>query len=346
MRVYFVVHGARWYPDVLDRIKCPATTIRSVVLRPPRRRSSKFGVIAGLALHELRDVFRLLPLALRNDGETVFVCATSHYSALLSARIASALGRPSAVFLFNFYLHEMGERAVVRRALKSLMRGRVGIVVQSPSEVDYFLRLAPHAFVAHESWGMGPIAALSDAVDEGDYVFSGGYSNRDYHLVVAAAAALPQVPFVLACRTASRLPPDLPPNIRVVRDAPWDAFHHLLAAARLVVLPLKRDVGSSGQMVALAAMQAGKCTIYSDVSVVGQYFENGQTGIACPIGNAARMAELIDHWYQNRIGAECIGQAAKSAAATFSADAFESAVARHASAFIARETGEHDGARP
>ena len=263
MRVYFLATDGRLYARVFDGINCPATAVHRVVLRPVRRGSSRLGVVTGLARHELRGVLRLLPLALRGGGDgTVFVCTSSHYAALLSARIASILGRRTSAFLCNFYLHQRGQRATVRHILSALMRGRIGIVVQSPNEVGYFSSLAPHAFVAYEPYGMGPIAALGDPVQPSDYVFSGGYTNRDYDLLVRAAASLSDVPFVIACKTANRLPARLPANVRVIRDTSWDEFHHLLAAARLVVLPLAHDVGSSGQMVALAAMQAAKCTIY------------------------------------------------------------------------------------
>ena len=233
----------------------------------------------------------------------------------------------------------MGQHAAVRRVLKTLMGGQVGLVVQSPDEVDYYSSLAPHAIVEYEPWGCGPIAALGTDREPRDYVFSGGYTNRDYDLYIAAAEILSHVPFVLACATANRLPAVVPPNVRIIRDSSWNEFHQLIAAARLVVLPLKDDVGSSGQMVALAAMQAAKCVIYTDIPVVGQYFCDGLTGLACPIGNLDRIVELIARWYADKPGAERIGRSAREVAETFSAEAFESAIARRASIFMSREPG-------
>jgi hypothetical protein len=40
-------------------------------------------------------------------------------------------------------------------------------------------RLALDAVVEYEPWGCGPIAALGTDAEPGDYVFSGGYTNRD-----------------------------------------------------------------------------------------------------------------------------------------------------------------------
>jgi glycosyltransferase involved in cell wall biosynthesis len=167
-------------------------------------------------------------------------------------------------------------------------------------------------------------------------VFAGGYTNRDYDLYVSAAELLPRIPFVLACATANRLRVALPPNLRIISDSSSTDFHRILGAARLVVLPLKKDLGSSGQMVAVAAMQLAKCVIYTDIPVVGQYFSDGQTGIACPIGDLDRLVALIARWYPDEAGAERVGRAARVVAnQTFSADTYESAVARHASEFMA-----------
>jgi len=334
-KAYYVVGDAHWYAKVLAEISSPAT-IERLVLPPARIGSSKLRTIVRLALHELRDVFRLLPLALRNrKHKTVFVCCASHYAALLSARLAGVLGARTDVFLFNFYLHELGELAPVRLVLKTLLRGRVGLVVQSPDEVDYYSRLAPTAIVQYEPYGCAPIAVSGIGVKTEDYVFSGGYTNRDYDLYVAAAKLLHPIPFVLVCATANRLPAALPANVRIIRDCSPTDFHRIMGAARLVVLPLNKNVGSSGQMVALAAMQLAKCVIYTDIPVVGQYFSDGHTGIACPIGDLDRLVALTARWYSDEAGAARIGRAARIVAdQMFSADTFESAVARHAAEFI------------
>ena len=339
MKAYFVVADARYYANVFAGIGS-RTTIEQLVLPPARIGSSRLGTVVRLAAHELRDVFRLLPLAVRNGKrETVFVCSTSHYAALLSARLASVVGARTEVFLFNFYLHELGELAPVRLVLKTLLKGRVGLVVQSPNEVDYYSHLAPTARVEYESWGWTPNLAPGIGVKTEDYVFSGGYTNRDYDLYVAAAERLNPIPFVLACATANRLPATLPANLRIIRDCSSTEFHRIMGAARLVVLPLKKDVGSSGQMVALGAMQLAKCVIYTDIPVVGQYFSDGQTGVACPIGDRDRLVALIARWYPDAAGAERIGRAAQVVAnRAFSADTFESAVARHAATFMVGES--------
>jgi len=253
-------------------------------------------------------MFRLLPLALRSGSDgTVFICQTPDYAALFSARLASAPGRRTDVFLLNFYLHRMGQHAAVRRVLKTLMRSRVGLVVQSPSEVDYYSRLAPDAVAEYEPWICEPIAASGMDAEPGDYVFSGGYTNRDYDVLIAAATILAEVPLVLACAAANRLPAEVPSNVRIIRDSPKTEFHRLMAAARLVVQPLRDDVGSSSQIVALAAVQTAKCVLYTDIPVVGHCLSDGLTGLACQIGDLDRVVELTVRWYADGPGPSASG---------------------------------------
>jgi len=340
VKAYFIVADTRYYASVFAKIEA-LSAIERLVLPRASIGSSKLGTVARLALHESRDTFKLLPLALRNGKHhTVFVCSTSQYAALLSARLATLLGARTDVFLFNFYLHELGLLFPVRLILRALLSGRVGLVVQSPGEVDYYSSLAPKATVTYQPRGWAPIAPSGIGVKTEDYVFSGGYTNRDYDLYVAAAELLSPIPFVLACATANRVPAVVPANLRIIRDCSTTEFHRLMGAARLVVLPLKKDVGSSGQMVALAAMQLAKCVIYTDIPVVGQYFSDGQTGIACPIGDLDRLVALIARWYPDELGAERIGRGARVVAdQVFSPEAFESEVARRAVEFLGAEHG-------
>ena len=76
---------------------------------------------------------------------------------------------------------------------------------------------------------------------------------------------------------------------------------------------------------------------------MSQYFEDCRTGIACQRGDVDGATQLIGRWYQDEPGAERIGRAARAAAAAYSADAFERALAGHVNAFIAKEASRDRG---
>lgn len=84
-----------------------------------------------------------------------------------------------------------------------------------------------------------------------------------------------------------------------------------MAAARLVALSLRDDVGFPDPMVAVAAMQTAKRVICTGIPVVGQCFCDGLTGLACPISDVDRIVELIARWYEDGPGAERMGSAVR-----------------------------------
>lgn len=255
--------------------------VEVVVVPPPRTSRHRLGIIAWLVIHEVLVLPRILGVVLRQPQGVTLVCSTAHYAALMAHRLGPLFGKRTRVYLFNFYVHGLGRTTLVRIALRALLSGSVGICVYSPNEVDYFAGLRRDLHIDHLRYGGQFIAGVRDEdVHVGDYVFSGGYTNRDYETYVGAARRCPGTRFVLVCTSANRLPRSLPANLRVLRDVDAVRFHSLLAGSRCVVLALKEDVGSSGQMVALAAQQFGKLTLYTDYGCVSQYFVDGETGVA------------------------------------------------------------------
>jgi hypothetical protein len=68
----------------------------------------------------------------------------------------------------------------------------------------------------------------------------------------------------------NKIPVDVPPNVTLKKDIDKKSFFSLLSRSRMVVIPLLENVGSSGQMVCLAAMQYGKAIVYTDFDVISQ----------------------------------------------------------------------------
>jgi glycosyltransferase involved in cell wall biosynthesis len=109
-----------------------------------------------------------------------------------------------------------------------------------------------------------------------DYYFSGGYSNRDYLSLVHVFEKI-RAPLVIVCSKLNTEIDDLslPPNVRVVRDVPSSAFDEYISSAKVGIVPLKYDTGSSGQTVVLRLMRQGKPVVISDVAAVRDYVEPG-----------------------------------------------------------------------
>ena len=174
----------------------------------------------------------------------------------------------------------MGNRRVVQITLSWLLAQQVGILVQSPNEIEFFRALAPNVKLDYYPLCLGnPVEPMGECAPA-DYVFAGGYTNRDYDTLMRVARRLESQRFIIVRSPANQLPKSIPGNVEVLTDIPANQFKALMGASMLVVLPLKQNVGSSGQMVALSAMQMAKPVIYADFPAVSQYFRDGYSGIA------------------------------------------------------------------
>jgi glycosyltransferase involved in cell wall biosynthesis len=237
----------------------------------------------------------------------IFLCGSGHWAALAVARLI-----PRPVVLFNFYLHELGRNAAVRRLLASLLTDHVAVLAQSPADRDYFRGLSSRAAVILVPYGQDPVEGVAEEeATLGDYVFAGGHTNRDYGALLRCAARRPRIPFVVVASRATDLAEPVPGNVTVHRDLPMKDFHHLLAGARLVAVPLAEDVGSSGQMVTLAAMQLGKAVVAADTPAVAQYLDD-ETGVSYELGSDDALCAAIAALYDDRERLERLGGAARA----------------------------------
>ena len=203
------------------------------------------------------------------------------------------LGENFRLYIFNFYIHRTGEKKIVKRILRFLLKNkRCILIVQSPGEVDYYQSLTsiPVHFVPYCANLIKIKPGGSIVLPEMEYVFTGGYTNRDYLGVLQCAARMPDTKFVLAVSLLNMDFKSLetPSNIIVYKDIIRDDFEYLLAKATVVLIPLMSDVGASGQMLCLSAMQNKKAIVYSNVSVVNYYLAN-DAGIPYQMGNVDSM---------------------------------------------------------
>lgn len=101
---------------------------------------------------------------------------------------------------------------------------------------------------------------------------------------------------------------DLPPNVILYQDTSAKEFSKLLLNASAVIVPLKEDVGSSGQMLCIQAMRYHKPIIYTNVSCINYYFST-ESGIPYKIGDMKSLQSAVDRLYRqgakNQVMGEC-----------------------------------------
>jgi glycosyltransferase involved in cell wall biosynthesis len=170
------------------------------------------------------------------------------------------------------------------------------LIVQSPKEVDFYKKLTsiPVEFVPYCA-DVNPIIETTFDFPPESYIFTGGYTNRDYSVVLECAVAFPGQLFVVV---VSHLNVDfkeknIPANVMLFKNIPNADFEMLLDHSKIVLVPLKSDVGASGQMLCLSAMQHKKPIIYSDISCINYYFENQISGISYPLGDGEALVNEL-----------------------------------------------------
>ncbi|MGH9677332.1 MAG: glycosyltransferase, partial [Candidatus Acidiferrum sp.] len=154
-------------------------------------------------------------------------------------------------------------------------------------------------------------------IPEGEYVFSGGRSRRDYTTFCAAMAGL-ELPTLLLT------PPDrenafhetfldranAPTHVHVVHDdGSPESWLEAMARARIVVIPvLPNSISPSGVGTYLLAMALGKCVIMTESPATRDVLEHEKHAILVPMANAEALREAVrrawhDDAYRRRIAA-------------------------------------------
>lgn len=176
------------------------------------------------------------------------------------------------------------KRWVLQRLIGLMDRTVDGYIVQSTEEQSLFPKL----------WGVDPSKmrvslfgytfhddTINDAeIKQGDYIFAGGNTQRDYHTLLEVARRMPEHRFVFATYLLQGRA-DIPPNV-TAEPVSKERYQQLMEQAGLVITPIQRGLmRASGQQTYLNAMRLGKISIVNEKGVLGvhDYIEHGKTGI-------------------------------------------------------------------
>lgn len=251
-----------------------------------------------LIIRELKCCLKFLLILPSLRNKKVF-CLGGHYAVLFLTKIfAPVLGVDFKLYLYNFYLHAAGERKVVQRILRFLLkRDNCTLIVQSPHEIDFYKALSSSIqlfFVPCCADLFDKSKMAEESFPEGGYVFTGGYTNRDYELLISCAQRFPDEKFIMVASAlnAEVKKEKLPDNITLYTDIPRLDFESLVSGASIVIVPLKNNVGASGQILCLSAMQNKKPIIYSDVSAINYYF-NSDSGVPYKMGDIDSLTSAL-----------------------------------------------------
>lgn len=147
---------------------------------------------------------------------------------------------------------------------------------------------------------------LATPVRDDGYIFCGGNTRRDFATLCEAVRGtsypvriVTMSEHIIRGHGSSLEESSLPSNVTLVRHDGSDSFVDHIAAARLVVLPIKKqNISASGIGVYLAAMGLGKCVVISQGPAVDDIVPNGAAVIVPPEDPAA-LREAIKRVYED-----------------------------------------------
>ena len=273
---------------------------------------SKIKLIACMIINFTRFI-RELPVLGKKYGSYDAVILNGHLVAipyLLAIKLCAFFCRKQKIIVLHFFLHGLGERKIIKKMLAFILNNDAyRLIVQSVYEEKFYNSFLRRAHIDFFPYCQGDIKFKDILQPTQSYIFSGGYTNRDYASLVNAAEKI-QAPFVIIKSRLNQALGKIPNNVDVLEDVGHDIFYSYVKHASIVIIPLKNKTGSSGQMLALAAMFMKKPVIYPADSTVSHYFVDGVSGIAYEMGNVADLRSKITQLVSNNELCFRLGQCA------------------------------------
>lgn len=291
------------YRDVVDHLRLRGAQVISV---GPAN--------AAAGIHSKKSILKSMfsPALLRARGawtasDRVLVIGWQSLPILAMIRLG-IVPRPKKLLVMACFIHGQQARRIVNRAWRWLRFPGMGFIAFSQGEARNLVdNVGMDVAAVHFHLWRQELDGQADATTIGDdgFIFSGGFSNRDYDLLLRATRDI-DVPLCIVASAHNQIDAADHPHAIVHRDIAEQKFEALLARSRVVAMPLKSQGEACGQSVLLRVLRNGKPLIATRHEAIEAYLGRDYGGFV-PHSDAGAMRSALlravqDADFRNTLG--------------------------------------------
>lgn len=286
--IYIVSDYRGTYHYVVDKLQheAGATLIELDPERDLDRTISKVGILRQMVTPRLLRLKRLW-----TADDAVLVISWYLLPILLLVKLG-VLRPPRRLVSMAAFVHDDRLRQLVNLLLRALRRDGLEFIAFSEAERRNLIEAVgvPAERVHRVIYRDKPSATIAAPQPSGGYVFTGGYSNRDYKTFFAAVAALQYK--VVAVGSALNKLDEPPPSVELRLDISWDEFEELIAGCDLLVLPLREGGEACGQNVLFRGIRHTRPVVATRHDSLVDYLGSDYPGFVPPRNPQAMRAAI------------------------------------------------------
>lgn len=266
--MYILLSQAGSYRDVVDHLRQRGAQVINV---GPAN--------AAPGIHSKKSILKAMfsPALLRARGawtpdDRLLMVGWQSLPILAMIRLG-ILPRPKKLLVMACFIHGQRARRIVNRAWRCLRFPGMGFIAFSQGEARNLIDdVGMDAAAVHFHLWRQALDGQAEATSIGDdgFIFSGGFSNRDYDLLLRATRDI-DVPLCIVASAHNQIDVAVHPRVMVHRDIAEQKFEALLARSRVVAMPLKNQGEACGQSVLLRVLRNGKPLIATRHEAIEAY---------------------------------------------------------------------------
>lgn len=304
--IHVLLPQASSYRDITEYLRERGARVTVVGSGTPGM-SGKLAIVMSMFSPKLLRCFGLWT---KHDRVLVVGWQALPVLAMVKARL---LPRPERLLVMSCFVHGKRARQLADRVLRALRVPGLGFIAFSPGEARNLVQnvgMAPQDVHCH-LWRQELDGRASQQGDDGS-IFAGGFSNRDYDLLLEAAEPLP-APLVIVASQRNQIRQPARSSTRILRDLPEAEFEGLLARSSVVAMPLRGLGEACGQSVLLRVLRHGKPLVATRHEAIEAYLGEDYPGFV-PHDDVQAMREALARVLEQPARREELAQRVRQAA--------------------------------